>query len=48
MGEAGNDREAIQAYEEHQPDLVIMDITILEFDRLLSAAKVEKISNINV
>jgi len=43
VGEASNGREAIEKYTEHQPDLVLMDITMPELDGITSLKEIKKI-----
>ncbi|GGH82198.1 two-component system chemotaxis response regulator CheY [Pullulanibacillus pueri] len=43
VGEASNGQEAIEKYKEHQPDLVLMDITMPEVDGITSLKEIKKI-----
>ncbi|GGE46445.1 chemotaxis protein CheY [Pullulanibacillus camelliae] len=42
VDEASNGREAIEKYAEHQPDLVLMDITMPEVDGISSLKEIKK------
>lgn len=44
VAEAGNGHEAIQLAEQHQPDIVIMDIGMPELNGLEAAARIVKLS----
>ncbi|MGM0420548.1 MAG: response regulator [Bacillota bacterium] len=43
IGEAGNGKEAVTFYSEHQPDLVTMDITMPVMDGIAAARKILEI-----
>jgi len=45
VGEASNGREAIEKYAEHQPDLVLMDITMPDMDGITSLKEIKKIDS---
>ncbi|TBL78648.1 response regulator [Paenibacillus thalictri] len=42
IAEAGNGLEAVQAYNQHKPDLVTMDITMPEMDGVLAVKEIRK------
>lgn len=43
--EAGSGKEAVEVYTEHRPDLVIMDITMPEFDGIETIRVLRKIDD---
>lgn len=45
IGEASNGMEAIELYEQHNPDLVLMDITMPELDGIEALRKIREKDN---
>ncbi len=44
IGEAENGMKAVERFNEHQPDLVIMDITMPEMDGIQAVKKIKELS----
>ena len=44
LGEASNGREAIEAAEKHQPDILTLDITMPEMDGIQAVKEILKVS----
>jgi two-component system, chemotaxis family, chemotaxis protein CheY len=43
VAEAKNGREALEAYQQHRPDLVVMDITMPEMDGIAAVGAIREV-----